>query len=92
MELVILITWVALAGILSVYANRINRSPLVWFFLALLLSPLMMWLLLLALGHNTEVKEKRCERCKGLCDLEAFACMHCGHPFPARGTTTTAAA
>ena len=48
----IVIFWTVLSIIVAVYARRLNRTGLGWFVLALLASPLLAWLALLALGRN----------------------------------------
>ncbi len=48
------IFWLTLAVIVGVAANTRGRSPVGWFFLAVVFSPLLAGLLVLALPHLTD--------------------------------------
>lgn len=87
MELVI--GWIGFSIAAAIYAERVGRSGFGWFCLSLLLSPLLGFILLLALPSkvarpivvNGEVATPdthvRCPDCKELIRKDARVCMHC---------------
>lgn len=78
-----LIFWVLLAFIVGIYANSRGRNAIAWGLIALLLSPLLTWLILLAMGKpgpNADT-HKKCQACAEWCANEAKVCKHCGHRF-----------
>jgi len=80
----VFISWIALSFIVGVYANSRGRNGVVWGILAFLLSPLLSWLILLAMGRpgpNADT-HKKCPACAEWCANEAKVCKHCGNRFP----------
>jgi hypothetical protein len=77
----ILIGWVGLAFVVAIFAAKRERSGIGWFFLALLISPLLAGLLLLALGSGTV--QVRCPACRELVRSDALKCKHCGEALGA---------
>lgn len=85
------IFWIALAAIVGVFANSRGRNPVAWGLLALIFSPLLTWLVLLALGRpgpNAD-SHKKCQACAEWCANEAKVCKHCGHKFAAMNEPDT---
>jgi hypothetical protein len=73
------LTWIALTGIVAVYAKRTGRNPTKWFFLSLIGSPALAWLLLLALGHATPdiATHQQCTSCMEWVHPQATRCRFC---------------
>jgi len=90
MELVI--GWVVFSVIVAIIAANRGRSGFGWFVLSLLLSPLLMGILVLALGRvggtvqaaapgqeaPTPDTHVRCPDCRELVRRDAKKCKHCG--------------
>ncbi len=90
----ILLFWIIFAILVGAYAGKKGRSSLGYFFLALALSPLIAFLILLILGENrARVDEQRikagdfrkCPFCAELVKPEAIVCKHCGRDLPNQG-------
>lgn len=73
--------WFLLSFIVGIYADRLGRFGIGYFFISLLLSPLLVALLLLALGQRTvELTAKthrHCPNCAEMVLNEATICKHC---------------
>lgn len=85
MEIIIL--WIALCVVVSVYASRKGHNPAFIFFISIILSPLLGFLITLIRGAKREVIErksiakgdqKKCPYCAELVKYEALVCKHCG--------------
>lgn len=79
----VVVLWLIFAVLVGVYADSKNRNGVAWGILSILLSPLLCWLMLLAIGQpgpnaNTH---KRCPSCAEWCANEARVCKHCGNSF-----------
>lgn len=77
--------WLFLAIIVAVYAARRGRSAIGWFLLACVISPLIAFLLCLAVGPaDTAASEPsaeshvKCPDCRELVLRDARVCKHCG--------------
>lgn len=92
MDLAFLFLWPFFSILVGVFASRRGRSGIGWFLCALLLSPLLAWIALLAIGPsappaaygvaNAEVPSPethvRCPDCRELVRRDARKCKHCG--------------
>jgi hypothetical protein len=77
--------WIGLAVVVGVAANSRGRSGFGWFVLAVVISPLLAGLLVLALGRRNQVApgptpetHVRCPDCRELVLRDARRCKHCG--------------
>lgn len=68
--------WLALAACVGAIASQRERSGLGWFVIALLASPVVAGLVLLAIGNGSPTK--RCPACRELVRMDALRCRHCG--------------
>lgn len=81
----IFVIWLALALIVGVLAGSWGRSGIRWFFLAIILSPFLTILVLLAAGRPAVRVEqvddgdsKTCPWCAETVKVQAKICKHCG--------------
>lgn len=80
--------WLALSVIVGVAASNRARSGFLWWLLALVISPILAGLLLLAVGRGkssatgeaaaTPDTHVRCPDCRELVRRDARRCKHCG--------------
>jgi len=79
-----IIIWVVLAFFVGYLANKKGRSFFGYFILALILSPLVGFIILLVVGEDEDSliaqgRFKKCPKCKGKNDIDAEVCKHCGN-------------
>jgi hypothetical protein len=89
MELAFLILWPGLAIAAGIYAHRLNRSGLGRFFFAVVLSPLLAFIFLLALGRREAESDRdreACPFCAEMIKREAIRCPHCQADIPREAT------
>jgi hypothetical protein len=76
------IIYVFLVGLITWWAVTLNRHPILWAGIALILSPLIAGIALLVLGEEDEAVpgsgNVRCPMCAELIRAEAIKCKHCG--------------
>jgi hypothetical protein len=84
MPFVLFVSWISLAIFVGIYAKRTHRSNGMWIVLALIFSPLMTWLLLLALGpaEPSTTTHQQCGACMEWMPAAATKCKHCGSVMP----------
>lgn len=87
--------WMLLAVVVGVAAHKRGRMGFGWFVLAVMLSPLIAGLLLLAVGGAAESTDpsthRQCPDCAEKVLRAARVCKHCGcqlEPLGAPGTAT----
>ncbi len=74
----IVLFWIFLALAVCLLAKRFGRGLIIWFFIALIASPLIAIIFLLILGST-----HKCPECKGGVDKDAKKCKHCGSELSA---------
>ncbi len=71
---VVLVIWLLLSAATGVYAARLSRPRAGWFFVSLILSPLIAAAFLLALGRHEAL---HCPYCAEPIRAAAIRCPHC---------------
>src|ERR1700691_2473718 len=87
MDILIFIFWLALAAAVGAWANSKGRSGVGFFFLALLLSPLIGGIIVACLKPDEEKVAraaglKKCPACAEFCKPDALVCRFCKSEFP----------
>jgi hypothetical protein len=89
--MLILILWLFFAFLMGAWAQHRGRSGGGWGLLALLISPLLAFIILLAIGPNHEGIEsgaiasgemRKCPQCAELVKAEAKLCRYCHTSLP----------
>jgi len=75
----LIITWVIISLVVGYLAGQRGRDPFEFFLLSLVISPLIAFLILIALPiKNPDEQQKvKCPHCHGLIDEGVKCCMHC---------------
>jgi hypothetical protein len=72
-----IIVWLGLAIATGFAASYRGRSPAGWFFLAMVISPLLALILLIAFPPRRARPSKQCKFCQSEIDRDATVCPHC---------------
>lgn len=74
-----IVIWFALAVIVAAVADARGSNGSLYFFLSLVLSPLIAFIVLIALPSSDVIPEgqAKCPHCHGLVDMNVSCCMHC---------------
>lgn len=82
-------SWLVLAIVVAIVAAARGRSGFGWFFIALLISPIISFIVLALLGRTAEPaspepfrRMRRCPFCAEDILAEAVRCKHCGSDIP----------
>jgi hypothetical protein len=75
------LVYLFLAILFGVYASKKRRSGVGWFFLSLLVSPIITLIFLFILGPSHS-SLKKCPRCAEEVKIEAMVCRFCNYEFP----------
>ena len=70
----IFLIWLILSILVAVYANGKGKSGVLYFFISILLSPLLGFLIVLVSGDSTK---KKCDKCGQKIDISAKVCPFC---------------
>ncbi len=76
------LVWLVGAVLIGALASQRERSGAGWFFLALVISPLLAGLGLLIAGTGAE--QVRCPACREMVRADAVKCKHCGEGLAGR--------
>lgn len=83
--------WIAISVVIGVLASKRGREGIAWFFLALVVSPLIAGLLLVIVGPYKPALDaqqiasgaaRKCPACAELVKFDAVKCKHCGTDLP----------
>jgi hypothetical protein len=79
MELILVVAYTCFAIAAGWYADRLGRSGIFWGIFSLVLSPLIGFVMLLALGDRNDDEEERlpCPFCAEMILPAATVCPHC---------------
>lgn len=75
------IFWIFLSILVGIFASSKKRSGFGWFFLSLIISPLITFIILLVAG-SSQGTLKKCPKCAEEVKAEAHVCRFCNYEFP----------
>jgi hypothetical protein len=75
-----LVLWIIFSILVGVFASSKKRSGLAWFFLSLVLSPFITFIIVLVAGFPKGTL-KKCPKCAEEVKAEALVCRFCGFDF-----------
>ena len=73
--------WILLSIFVAIFASSRKRNGLGWFFISLVISPLIAFIILLVIGYSPSTL-KKCPKCAEEVKAEALICRFCGYEFP----------
>ena len=76
-----LIFWIFLSILVGAFASSKRRSGIAWFFLSLIISPLITFIIILVAGSPQGIL-KKCPKCAEEVKVEALICRFCNFEFP----------
>ncbi len=79
--MIFFIFWILFSILVGVFASSKKRSGVGWFFLSLILSPLIAFLIVLIAGPASG-SVKKCPKCAEEVKVEAQVCRFCNYEFP----------
>jgi len=80
-----IVGWIGFSILVAWYASTKKRSGIGWFFLSLIVSPLISFIIVAVLGEPRG-ELKKCPKCAEEVKAEALICRFCNFQFPKEET------
>jgi hypothetical protein len=74
------VAWIGFSILVGWFASTKRRSGVGWFFLSLIISPLISFIIVAVIGIP-KGESKKCPKCAEEVKVEAEICRFCGHNF-----------